>query len=185
LSNASLLSLYSHSSSTSPTLRGKFVRETLLCQSIPAPPPDADTTLPAASETSTTRERFAQHSTDPGCAACHRVMDPIGLGLENFDAIGQFRAEENGFPIDASGELDGTPFDDPSGLARAVADHAELPECVARTVFRYGWGRMENGADEPFIEQLGGDFSGAGFQLRELILAAVKSPSFTTTGPLD
>lgn len=185
LGNASILSLYSHASSTSPTLRGKFVRETLLCQSIPAPPPDVDTTLPEASDSNTTRERFAQHSTDPSCATCHSLMDPIGLGLENFDAVGQIRNEENGFPIDASGNLDGSAFDDPAGLASAVAEHPSLPECVARTVFRYGWGRMENRADRSFIEKLGEGFADGSYQLRELILQAVTDPSFYTTGPLD
>jgi hypothetical protein len=185
LGNASLLSLYSHASSTSPTLRGKFVRETLLCQSIPAPPPDVDTTLPDATDANTTRERFAQHSTDPSCSTCHSLMDPIGLGLENFDAVGQFRSDENGYPIDASGELDGTEFHEPLGMARAVAEHPELPECVARMVFRYGWGRIENRADTTFIEELGGGFANSTYQLRELILQAVTDPSFYTTGPLD
>lgn len=185
LTNASLLSLYSHSSSTSPTLRGKFVRETLLCQTIPAPPPDVDTTLPEATESNTTRERFSQHATDPGCATCHQLMDPIGLGLENFDAVGQFRDLENGFPIDASGDLDGRVFDSPAGLSQAIAEHEALPECVARTAFRYAWGRLENGSDADVIEAISSQFSQTGFQLRELILAAVTDPGFYTLGPLD
>jgi hypothetical protein len=112
-------------------------------------------------------------------------MDPIGLGLENFDAIGRFRSEENGFPIDASGQLDGVGFESPAGLAQAVAEHPDLPSCVARTVFRYAWGRIENGADEPLIDDLGGDFAQSGFELRRLILQAVSDPRFYTLGTLD
>ena len=185
LTNASLLSLYAHSTSSSPTLRGKFVRETVLCQHIPAPPPEVDTTLPDAMESNTTRERFSQHATDPGCATCHRLMDPIGLALENFDAVGQFREFENGFPIDPSGDLDGRGFDDPTGLSQALAEHEALPECVARTAFRYAWGRLENKADGDVIETISAQFSQSGYQLRELILAAVTDPGFYTLGPLD
>jgi len=185
LGNASLLSLYAHPSTSSPTLRGKFVRETLLCQAIPAPPPDVDTSLPPVTDSTTTRERFAKHSTEPACATCHQMMDPIGLGLENFDAVGAFRSEENGFAIDASGELDGLSFDDPLGLATAIAEHPNVPTCFARTVFRYGWGRLENAADETLMTSLGENFEASEFSVRELILSAVTSPDFYETGKLD
>jgi hypothetical protein len=112
-------------------------------------------------------------------------MDPIGLGLENFDAVGKFRELENGFPIDASGDLDGTGFNGPARLSQAIAAHEALPQCVARTAFRYAWGRLENGADGDVIETISAQFSQTGYQLRELILAAVTDPGFYTLGPLD
>jgi hypothetical protein len=185
LGQASILSLYSHPSTTSPTLRGKFVRETLLCQIIAPPPDDVDTSLPDLSEAQTTRERFSLHAQDPGCAGCHQYMDPIGLGLENFDGIGAYRSEENGEPIDASGELDGTAFTGPAGLADALAVHSDVPECFARSVFRYGWGRLEAGSDEALIATLTAAFSQTSFKVRELMLSAVAAPEFQQVQELD
>src|SRR5690606_35201546 len=99
------LSAYAHISSTSPTLRGKFVRETLMCQGMPAPPPDVVTELPVG-EYKTMRERLAQHLEDPSCSGCHVLMDPIGFGLENFDGVGMFRLTENDVPLDTVSKLD-------------------------------------------------------------------------------
>jgi hypothetical protein len=185
LGNASLLSLYAHPSTSSPTLRGKFVREALLCQGIPAPPPNVDTALPPATETTTTRERFALHSSEPACANCHQLMDPIGLGLEHFDAVGVIRMQENGMPIDASGELDGVSFENPIGLAEAIAAHPYLPGCFARNVFRYGWGRLESGSDEALLTALGESFEKNSYRVRALILDTVTSTAFYETGKLD
>lgn len=185
LGQAALLSINAHASTSSPTLRGKFVRQTLLCQGIPAPPPNVDTTLPDASEAATARERFTVHRTDPNCAGCHQLMDPIGLGLENFDAIGQYRQSENGQNIDASGELDGTSFRDPAELADALAQHPELPECLSRTVFRYAWGRLESEADEPFVKALTTAFMADQYRLTGLLKAAVLAPEFSNVGELD
>jgi hypothetical protein len=185
LGNASVLSLYAHASASSPTLRGKFVRESLLCQKIPSPPPDVDTTLPDTSQAPTTRERFTQHSTDLACAGCHQLMDPVGLGLENYDAIGAYRSTENGFPIDPSGDLDGTAFTSPDGLADALAVHPGVPTCLARSVFRYAWGRLETSAEEPWLTEISADFANSGFQLRQLLEGAALSPDFQITGALD
>jgi hypothetical protein len=185
LGQASVLSLYAHASVSSPTLRGKFVRQVLLCQAIPAPPPDVDTTLPDTSEAATARERFTIHRTNPNCAACHQLMDPIGLGLENFDAIGRFRTQENGQAIDASGDLDGQAFSGPAQLSDALASHPGLASCLSRTVFRYAWGRLENQADEPAITELATAFSGAGHALPALLRGAVSSSGFVNVGALD
>jgi len=185
LGHASLLSLYAHASVSSPTLRGKFVRQTLLCQAIPAPPPDVDTTLPDTSEAETARERFTLHRTDPNCAGCHQLMDPIGLGLENFDAIGRYRDQENGQNIDASGDLDGVAFSGPAELSSALAQHPALAECLSRTIFRYAWGRLENNADAATITELTAAFSGSTYQLLALFKNAVASPRFVNVGELD
>lgn len=185
LGQASILSLYAHASVSSPTLRGKFVRQVLLCQAIPAPPPDVDTTLPDTSEAATARERFTIHRTDPACAGCHQLMDPIGLGLENFDAIGRYREQENGSNIDASGDLDGVAFPGPAQLSDALARHPGLGDCLSRTVFRYAWGRLENQADEPAIAALGQAFAGANYGLPALLKNAVLSSGFVNVGALD
>ena len=113
LGQGSFLALNAHADSTSPTRRGKFIREVLLCQAIPPPPPNVKTTLPedpAGQAPRTMRQKLAQHRSVAACASCHARMDPIGLGLENFDAIGAYRSTDVGQPIDASGDLDGVTF---------------------------------------------------------------------------
>jgi hypothetical protein len=185
LGQASLLSVNAHASVSSPTLRGKFVRQILLCQGIPAPPPNVDTTLPDVSEAATARERFTVHRTDPNCSSCHQLMDPIGLGLENFDAIGQYRSTENGQTIDASGELDGTAFQGPGPLADALSQHPGLPECLSRTVFRYAWGRLESQADEAFVGALTASFAAERYRFSSLLQGAVNAPEFVNVGEVD
>lgn len=184
LGQASLLTLHSHASASSPTLRGKFVREILLCQSIPAPPPNVDTTLPDTQGAQTMRERLSIHAAG-SCAACHTLMDPIGLALENFDGIGAYRETDNGAAIDASGALDGVAFNDAAGLAQALSQHARFPECVARTLYRYSMGHLEEPGEEPAITSLVTSFSGAGYKLKDLLLATAQLPGFRYVGALD
>jgi hypothetical protein len=112
-------------------------------------------------------------------------MDPVGLGLENYDAIGAYRSTENGFPIDPSGDLDGNAFTSPDGLADALAVHPGVPTCLARSVFRYAWGRLETSAEEPWLTEISADFANSGFQLRQLLEGAALSPDFQITGALD
>ena len=106
LGQSAFLSSFAHVSSTSPTLRGKFVREALMCMGMPPPPPDVVTKLPEGAEYKTMRERLEQHKSEP-CVGCHTLMDPIGLGLENFDGIGVFRTIENGVVLDTSETIQG------------------------------------------------------------------------------
>lgn len=184
LGQASLLTMYSHASTSSPTQRGKFVREILLCQSIPAPPPNVNTTLPDTAGAVTKREKLAIHA-EGSCAACHSLMDPIGLALENFDGIGAYRETDNGAPIDASGELDGVAFADAAGLGQVLSQHARFPECVARTLYRYSMGHLEEPGEEPAITSLVGSFSTSGYKLKDLLLATAQLPGFRYVGALD
>ncbi|MEC8422850.1 MAG: DUF1592 domain-containing protein, partial [Myxococcota bacterium] len=132
--HASFLALNAHAVSTSVTLRGIFIREVLLCQDIPEPPANADTSIPEVDASSPTmRDRIAVHLEVEECASCHRLTDPIGLGFENFDGIGRWRLTENGAPIDPSGELDGVSFADGEDLGHAVAQHPRAPACMTRT----------------------------------------------------
>lgn len=184
LGQASLLTLYSHASASSPTQRGKFVREILLCQSIPAPPPNVNTTLPDTGDAQTMREKLSIHAAG-SCAACHTLMDPIGLALENFDGIGAYRETDDGAAIDASGTLDGVAFADAAGLAQALSQHARFPECVARTLYRYSMGHLEESGEEPAITSLLTSFSGSGYKLKDLLLATAQLPGFRYVGALD
>ena len=184
LGQGSFLALNAHADSTSPTRRGKFIREVLLCQAIPPPPPDVDTTLPPNSGTAglTMRQRLEKHRSVATCAACHRTMDPIGLGLENFDGIGAFRTSEVGQTIDASGELDGVAFRDARELATALKNHPDFAACVTRSVFRFATGHVETPGEEPAVLDLSRNVAADGYRFRSLLLGLVMSPSFRFTG---
>ncbi|MDQ3038065.1 MAG: DUF1588 domain-containing protein, partial [Myxococcota bacterium] len=161
LTTPGLLAMHSYPGKTSVALRGLFVRRRLLCQSIPPPPPEVDTQLPDVEEGMlvTTRELVAIHQREPICASCHAFMDPIGLALEHFDADGSHRETHNGLPIDASGELDGVPFEDAEGLARALAEHPAFVPCVASQVFASAVGSTVSATD-PEMQRLADASSG-------------------------
>lgn len=117
------------------------MRERFLCQKVPEPPPDVDfSALEEAEDATTARERLEVHRTNPTCAGCHYLMDPIGLSLENFDGAGRFRETENGAELDISGELDGSPYDDINGLAMAMRNHPRLSSCLINRLYAYGTG---------------------------------------------
>ncbi len=177
---------------TSPTARGIFVREQLLCQHIPPPPPNINTTLPEPSEEKplTRRQRLAAHVEDPSCAACHRLMDPIGFGLENFDALGRWRdketilinvAEDNrstpkrfDLPLEIEGEIAGLPnsrFANSKQLGSILAESPVCQTCIVRQLFRYAAGRRETPDDREVIDRLSARFKESGFRFRELLIA--------------
>jgi hypothetical protein len=105
-------------------------------------------------------------------------MDPIGLGLENFDGIGAFRTMDSGQPIDPSGDLDGTKFQDARGLGVAIKNHPASPTCIARNVYRYAVAHVDNAGEQGAVQDISSGFQGAGFQFRALLAAVVKSPGF-------
>jgi hypothetical protein len=183
LGHASLLAALSHSHASSPTLRGKFVRESLLCQTIPPPPPEVGEIPEPSPGLPTMRERLAIHRENPVCASCHAMTDPIGLGLENFDAIGAFRTLENNVVIDASGELDGEVFTDARELGDALRDHPELMRCLVRNLFRFTSGRVETETEAPMLDALAAGHEGG--SLRELDVELVTSDGFRRTGPVE
>jgi hypothetical protein len=186
LSHVSLLALYSHAGRSSPTLRGKFVREVLLCQTVPEPPANVDFSLveDTMGELLTARERLSAHVTNSACAGCHALMDPIGLALENFDAVGAFRATENGATIDASGEFDGLEFEDAEGLGRALREHPNLGPCLTRNLFRYAVGREPTPEEQPFLDTLHDRFASSENRVPDLLRDIITSQAFrTTSGP--
>jgi hypothetical protein len=180
--HAGLLSLLAHISSTSPTYRGKFVREKLLCQVIPAPPNDVDTTLPPPGEYTTMRERLEQHMEDPSCSGCHLLMDPVGLGLENYDGIGQFRTMENGATIDASAELDGEAFAGAAELGALLKEHPNVPSCLVRNLFRHATGHIEGPGEADEIEEIVVAFAEGDYRMQGLLVELVASPAFRLVG---
>ncbi|MDP2307775.1 MAG: DUF1592 domain-containing protein [Pseudomonadota bacterium] len=186
LGQASFLALQSHPTASSATLRGKFIREILLCQTIPAPPADVDTSIPEADATSPTlRQRIATHLADPTCAACHQLTDPIGLGLENFDGLAATRLTENGATIDASGDLDGAAFADPVDLGAAVAEHDRIGPCLSETLYRYATARTIADGEEALVEWHAAGFEEASFRVKPLLADIATSPGFRQVGELQ
>ena len=186
LMQASFLALHSHPSRSSPTLRGKFIRENLLCQAIPPPPNNVDTSLPANTrDAMTARQRLTAHREDPSCASCHVLMDPLGLALEHFDGVGAFRERENNLAIDASGELDGETFSDALGLASTLAKDANTTSCFVRIMLRYARGALEHHSEAAAIEALHAAFAGSGYRATELLLAIATNPAFRRMGALQ
>jgi hypothetical protein len=187
LTQPGLMSMLAHSDQSSPIQRGVFVREHILCRPVPAPPPTVDNTPPDPDPNATTRERFAVHTADPSCATCHRLIDPVGFGFEEFDELGRHRAEENGAPIDASGELvhspdpalDG-PFDGAAELSARLARSSAPLECLSRYWYRFALGRMDGKEDACTTSQVAELVRRSGGRLEELLVALVSTESFRT-----
>ena len=184
----SVLASHAHADDSSPVRRGVFVRERLLCQELPPPPPDVDNTPPGLDPTLTTRERFAVHSSDPSCQSCHQFIDGVGFGFQAFDAVGQFRTEENALPVDTTGTVVGledqqagnaVAFDGLGELSSILASSRAARDCLPAQFERYASGRAENASLSCEIQQLQQNFEANGGDLRELLLDVVRLPSFT------
>lgn len=180
LTQVSFLAAHAHPGRSSPTLRGKALREVLLCQSVPPPPPNVDFSVleDPASAYPTQRDRVQAHLKDPVCAGCHAVTDPIGLALENFDGSGVFRETENGAKIDSRGSLDGTSFDDAQGLALALHDHPELPRCLVRRTYSYAIGGAATQQDKTMLAYLNERFEANGYRFTDLLREIALSKAF-------
>lgn len=186
LTQAGFMTVQGHPDQTSPVLRGKFVRAMLLCQPPPPPPADVDISLPTVEEGATARIRFAAHeSAGASCGGCHKLMDPIGLTFEHFDAVGQYREQDNGQAIDVSGEILGAadaslsgPFDGPAELGKKLANSQQVRACVATQWFRFAAGRSEGSADACSLAALQQSFDAADGNLVDLIVATTQTDAF-------
>ena len=186
LSQGSVLGSYAYSDQTSPVRRGLFVRRSLLCQELPDPPPNAGA-VPEVDANATTRERFSQHMDDPSCASCHRYIDPVGFGFEQFDPIGAWRDLDAGQPVDATGSVEG--LEDLGGgdvqafatlpeLAQILVDSQAAPQCFARQYFRFTHGRHETDEDDCALQQLQERFDETGHDIVDLVVATLTAPEF-------
>ncbi|MDQ3032196.1 MAG: DUF1592 domain-containing protein [Myxococcota bacterium] len=178
------LALYARPIDTSPTQRGLFVRERLLCEHIPPPPPGVDPSLPAdpPGEMITNRQRVALHLSDETCAGCHNAMDPLGLPLEHFDGIGMYRETDRGLALDVSGNLDGTSFEGALELADLLANDRRVQDCFARLVYRRTSGRHETRAQLAEVFEVSSEWGASGHSLRALTRAIVLSEAFRSAG---
>ncbi len=169
--------------SSSPIHRGKLVRERLLCQDLPPPPPALGVMPPPVVPGQSTRDRYAAHSTVEPCRSCHRLMDPIGFALEAFDGVGRFRTSDAGRPVDTRGEILETASSDGAvegaeSLAQKLAGSADVAQCFARLWVRWGFGADERGELPCLTEQVAHAFSGGERRLGEVVLAIVTSDAF-------
>lgn len=182
LTHASILTATSGPTRTSPVRRGKWVLDCLLGTPPPPPPPDAEGLQESAgpSASGTIRERMERHRADARCASCHAKMDPIGFGLENFDAVGAWRERDGLSPVDASGNLPGgASFRGPTGLQAALATRREaFARCLAEKLTTYALGRGPDPADRCTIDAIARKLARDDARFSTLVLAIVEGPSF-------
>ena len=182
---AGFLTLTSFSYRTAPTLRGKWVLENLLCESVAPPPANVPQLEDGAAKSGedaslNVRERLAEHRTNPACAACHNLLDPIGFGLERFDAIGRYRERYSAAePIDSTGTLpNGAAFDGLLELSELLASDQRLADCASRKLLTYALARAPTASDDPYLAEIRAASSGGGSHLRSLLTAIVQSDLF-------
>jgi len=175
--------MFAKANQTSPILRGQYVRAALMCNP-PAPPPaDVNVTVPEPKAGVSTRERFAMHTGNPTCAACHTMLDPVGFGFENYDGIGMWRTMDAGKAIDASGEMVGHPIGKFNGaieLAQKLAAGDDFRRCVGKQWFRFAFGRQETDVDACTLGDLDARFVAARGNIREFLVALATSDAFLT-----
>ena len=182
LTKGGLLAMLGKANDTAPVQRGKFVREQLLCQPLSPPPANIMIKPPELSSTLSTRDRFAAHRTQPLCASCHDLMDPIGLGFENYDGAGHYRTTQNGQTIDASGQvlqsdIPGT-FNGAVDLAKQLSGSNQVRSCVATSWFRYAYGRGETSDDACTLAVVNKKFSDAKYDLKSLLVSLTQTDAF-------
>ena len=185
LGHGSVLTLTSIADRTSPVMRGKWVMEVLLGSPPPPPPPN----VPALEETKGTtetgrtlsvRERMEQHRSNPACTSCHRVIDPLGLALENFDATGKWRINDGGAPVDSGGQLfDGTSIEGPAGLRGAVLRHKDaFLLSFTRSFMTYALGRRVEAADMPAVRAIIRGAEAQNYRISAFVSGVIGSDAF-------
>ena len=182
LAHISFTALHSHPGRSSPTLRGKALRELLLCQKVPDPPGNVDFTLVENADNpkyKTARDRLKAHASEAMCAGCHKIMDPIGLALEHFDSSGGYRTSEHGASIDTTGELDGMKFTDAADLGRVVSNHPAAPQCLVTRMYSYGVGRAVDKDEKEAVAALQKSFAAEAYRVPDLMRHIALSDQFT------
>src|SRR5687768_2216795 len=183
LGHGSILTVTSAANRTSPVTRGKWVLENVLGAPPPTPPPGVETNLekdPAQVKATSLRQRLEQHRSSPACASCHRLMDPIGFSLENFDHTGKWRALDGKVPIDASGVMvDGSRLDGPATLRQALLGHAEVfADVFAERLLTYAAGRGLRPQDMPAVRAITRAAAQNGYRFSSFVLGVARSASF-------
>jgi len=165
--------------------RGKWIMETLLGSPPPPPPPNVPPLEDTKSATDTgktlsVRERMEEHRKNPACASCHRVIDPIGLALENFDVVGAWRIKDNGVPVDTAAKLyDGTELNGPESLRKALVDHSDsVIRNFTENLMAYALGRRVEYYDQPTVRAIVKKAGQNGNRFSQFVVGVVNSPAF-------
>jgi hypothetical protein len=179
LSLSGWLTMSSHNTVNSPTRRGLFVMEQLLCNDVPLPPPRVNPEPVVPEEGQTLRESLQQHMEDPACSGCHALTDPIGFGFEHFDPVGAFQAEDNGKPVDATGTLPGSgAFDGAAELADLLVDDPRLGRCLVDKVYAGNLGFVPEASMDPALDVVGDAFATGDHNMKLLLVELTGSPMF-------
>jgi hypothetical protein len=185
LGHGSILTATSVANRTSPVVRGAWIVEDIMGAPVPTPPPGVETDLtdesvPAGTVVNTLRDRLELHRADSSCASCHQIMDPIGLALENFDLIGRWRTQENGFALDTGTTLiDGTPIDGPVALRRALLDRGDaVASNIIEKLLSYALGRHLHSPDMSAVRKIAARTAEDQYRFSEIVLGIVESDPF-------
>lgn len=178
LTQVSFLSLHAHPGTSSPTKRGIKLLEIFMCQPTPDPPANVDFSSVQDTTKGTVRGRLLDHMNNKGCASCHRMTDPPGLGLEHFDGLGQLRTMENGTPIDVTTDLYGVKFEGARGLGKVLYNNPDTSACLVRKIYAYGVGRKTEERDESYLAEQTKAFAADGYRLPGLMSQIASSPEF-------
>jgi Protein of unknown function (DUF1592)/Protein of unknown function (DUF1588)/Protein of unknown function (DUF1595) len=180
LSQPAFLTVFSHPSVNSPTRRGLFVQERLLCTDIQPPPPEVMAMPPAPVDGQTLRQWLEElHNSNESCASCHGLMDPVGYAFERFDPIGQFRQLDNGLPIDSTGEVGGLgSFANAAELATLVRNDPRTPNCVVRNLYRSTLGHQEGFDQAEGLALLDAGFAESDYDYKGLMVELTVNPLF-------
>lgn len=180
-----VMAVHGRPNQSSPIARGKFVRERILCQTLPSPPNDIDITAPIVRAGATTRERFTDHKSDPRCAGCHALIDPVGFLFEHYDGVGRYRTKDQGRDVDASGELSDAEgiegkYTDVLSLVPKLTQSRLVSSCMTIQWFRFAFGREPSEQDTCTMFQLADSLERTQGNMKEMLVALVMSPSFLT-----
>jgi hypothetical protein len=179
------LARFAHPGLTSPTRRGRFVQERLLCNEIPPPPPGQNTNIPEEppGQPMTMKQKLVQHETDPKCASCHLDMDPIGFALENYDGIGRFRTDDRGMPLDTTGTVANIgSFASAAELGQLIHDQPDATTCMIKNFVRGSMGHLETKGESEAVAALDKTFATSGYSLKSLMAELCVSPIFRRVG---
>lgn len=189
LTHPSVLAGLANPDTTSPVRRGVMIRRNLMCQALPDPPPEVNTTVAPSAEVETTRQRVTRvTSASSSCAGCHGFINDVGFGFEHYDAVGAYRERDNGLPIDASGTLSGTTssngaFDGAPALAARLAQAPEVEDCYARQWVHFALGRAPQPVDRCEVAELSARFRASGGDVRGLLRGIALSAAFSKSNP--
>jgi len=187
LTLGAFLTMNAHQTQTSPTLRGKYIRERVLCEQVSPPPPNVQTDLSAepGDEPQTVRQRLEEHRKNPKCASCHSFIDPPGMLFEHFDSLGVYRDMElpvgggdTLLPIDSTGDLDGVPLPDGKALAAALEKEPRVASCMVRQLFRHTESRLDTDGEQLLLTDLETKFEDADYDFQTLVVEMVAHEGF-------